>query len=460
MTLYLGDYAVNGKVYVPFHTFASTGASVTITGLAVTDIEIYRDGSATQRASDAGYALLDTDGIDFDGITGVHGFSIDLSDNTDAGFYAAGHEYWVVVASITVDAQVVNFVAATFSIERAGGALAFLKAYHPAATPGGVGGVPTVDASNYVAGVLALGTQAKADVNAEADTALSDDTRLALLNALALNRTTIATLASQTSFTLTAGSADNSAYKDCIAVFQDASTATQKAIGIIGAYVGASKTVTLRADPGIFTMAPTDIVTILPPAGAFLQGILGTALPAESVAGYDAAALGKFLDVATPLLTVAAPMTPAGPNASTIAGAVLDEAKGVHSGHIASIPTNPYTGTPPTADAIGTDAAAKVLATPANKLVTDTSGRVTAGTVSDKTAYKLASDGLDSVSTAAPTGVASNFREMVVALFRRFYGKVTMTTTALKTYDDAGTGIITTQAVSDDGTTQTQGKAS
>jgi hypothetical protein len=42
------------------------------------------------------------------------------------------------------------------------------------------------------------------------------------------------------------------------------------------------------------------------------------------------------------------------PSASTIAGAVLDEAKGAHTGHIASIPTNPYTGTPPTTSDIKT----------------------------------------------------------------------------------------------------------
>jgi hypothetical protein len=115
---YLGDFATTDTVYVFFDTFNSNGASVTITGLAVTDIEIYKDGSATQRASDAGVALLDTDGIDFDSITGIHGFSIDLSDDTDAGFYATGHEYAVVVASVTVDGQTVNFVAASFSIER------------------------------------------------------------------------------------------------------------------------------------------------------------------------------------------------------------------------------------------------------------------------------------------------------------------------------------------------------
>lgn len=116
--MYLGDFAASDVVYVPFQTYNAAGASVTLSGLAVTGIEIYRDGSTTQRASDSGITLLDTDGIDFDGVTGIHGFSIDLSDNTDAGFYAAGHEYWVVVTGLTVDGQTVNLVAATFSIGR------------------------------------------------------------------------------------------------------------------------------------------------------------------------------------------------------------------------------------------------------------------------------------------------------------------------------------------------------
>lgn len=117
MTMHLGNVDANSTLYIPFSTYAgSTGASVTLTGLAVTDIEIYKNGSVTQRASDAGYTLLDTDGIDFDGITGIHGFSIDLSDNTDAGFYSAGAFYWVVVSAVTVDSQTVNFIAATFRI--------------------------------------------------------------------------------------------------------------------------------------------------------------------------------------------------------------------------------------------------------------------------------------------------------------------------------------------------------
>lgn len=93
-----------------------TGASSAMTGLAVTDIEIYKDGSTTQRASDAGYTLLDTDGLDFDGITGINGFSIDTGDNTDAGFYTVGAWFTVVVSSVTVDAQTVNFIAAQFRL--------------------------------------------------------------------------------------------------------------------------------------------------------------------------------------------------------------------------------------------------------------------------------------------------------------------------------------------------------
>lgn len=111
-------YVPAGTVlYIPFNTFNSSGASVTITGLAVTDIEVYKNGSTTQRASDNGYALLDTDGIDFDGLTGIHGFSVDTSDNSDSGFYSAGGQFWVVVSAITVDGQTVSFVAATFAIE-------------------------------------------------------------------------------------------------------------------------------------------------------------------------------------------------------------------------------------------------------------------------------------------------------------------------------------------------------
>lgn len=154
-----------------FSTFdGGTGASITLTGLAVTDINIYKDGSVTQRASTVGYTLLDTDGIDFDAITGIHGFSIDTGDNTDAGFYTVGSWFTVVVSSVTVDGQTVNFIAAQFRLmpaeSIAGKPKVDVDAWlgTAAATPT-VAGVPEVDLT-HVAGattnVSALATNVAA----------------------------------------------------------------------------------------------------------------------------------------------------------------------------------------------------------------------------------------------------------------------------------------------------------
>lgn len=76
--------------------------------------------------------------------------------------------------------------------------------------------------------------------------------------------TTIATLATQTGFTLTDGSTDNDAYNGWLMVVRDAATGAQRALGLVSDYVGSTKTVTLDADPGIFTMAVGDYVTLLP----------------------------------------------------------------------------------------------------------------------------------------------------------------------------------------------------
>lgn len=204
-------------IYVPFATYGKTnGESITMTGLAAADIEIYKDGSMTQRASDNGYTLLDTDGIDLDGITGIHGFSINLADNSDAGFYAAGSRYVVVVSSVTVDGQTVNFVAATFKI-------------------------------GYPAAIL---------------------------------NTTIATLASQTSFTLTAGPAEDDALNGCTVLIHDVSSGVQKGTGFILDYTGATKTVTLAAGTS-FTVAATDNISVFMPTDVGrVLGATATVVPA------------------------------------------------------------------------------------------------------------------------------------------------------------------------------------
>lgn len=115
--IHYGDLPVDATLFHFFHTFDVTnGASITLTGLAVADIEVYKNGSMVQRASDSGFVLLDTDGIDLDGRVGIHGFSIDLSDDDDPGFYSAGDWYTVVVDAVTVNGQTVRFVACSFTI--------------------------------------------------------------------------------------------------------------------------------------------------------------------------------------------------------------------------------------------------------------------------------------------------------------------------------------------------------
>ena len=215
----LGTIKPGTKLFIPFHTFDSNdpSASVIISAFVVGDIAVYKDGSVTQRASTAGFALLDTDGINFDGVTGIHGISIDLADNTTAGFYEAGSQYWVVIGPITVDAATINFVAATFRIGYPG----------------------------------------------------------------ALFETTIATLASQTSFTLEEGSADDNAYNGCIAFVHDLASAVQVSFALISDYTGATKTVTLRADPGVFTMAAGDNISIFQPA--LLPSVPGRTLDVTDV---------------------------------------------------------------------------------------------------------------------------------------------------------------------------------
>ena len=159
---------------------------------------------------------------------------------------------------------------------------------------------------------IALSVQQKADVNTEADLALTDinldhllfasvtgaevvdDSVFAFLTAKAatadwdtfdnttdslealrdnqggggggeslLQNTTITGLSSQTVFDLTAGSADNDAYNGAIAIITDASTATQKAFAVVHDYAGGTKTITLGADPGIFVMANGDTIDIV-----------------------------------------------------------------------------------------------------------------------------------------------------------------------------------------------------
>jgi hypothetical protein len=135
---------------------------------------------------------------DFNSKTGRHVLIIDLADNTTADFFAAGSEYLVMIDSVTVDTITVGDWAARFRI-------------------------------GY-------------------DGAILD--------------TTIATLSSQTSFTLTGGPAEDDALNGHWAIIHDAASAVQFARVLILDYTGSTKTVTLAAG-ATFTVAAKDNFSLM-----------------------------------------------------------------------------------------------------------------------------------------------------------------------------------------------------
>ncbi len=194
----LGTVRPGSTVRIPFSSFdKDDGSSVTMSGFAVGDILIYKDGSVTERASTAGFAAT----TDFDSKTGKHITSIDLADNTTAGFFNAGSEYLVAVDAVTIDGV------------STGGWIGRFRVGYPGA----------------------------------------------------LLDTTLATLSTQTSFTLTVGPAEDDALNGCQVVLHDIASAVQLSHATVLDYTGASKTVTLEAAP-TFTIAAGDNISLMPPS--------------------------------------------------------------------------------------------------------------------------------------------------------------------------------------------------
>jgi len=137
---------------------------------------------------------------DFDTKTGKHLAVIDLADNTTAGFWNAGSEYLVAIDSVTIDGVTVGGWIGRFRIGYQG----------------------------------------------------------------AMLDTTIATLASQTSFTLTSGPAEDDALNGCSVIIHDIASAVQCGWAVISDYTGATKTVTLAAGT-TFTAAAGDNISVMFP---------------------------------------------------------------------------------------------------------------------------------------------------------------------------------------------------
>lgn len=293
---YLGDYVEDDTVYACFNTRQADGTPITLGGTPA--VSVYKDGGVTE--STAGVTLT----TDFDSRTGLHLVTIDTS--ADA-FYATGADYSIVITTGTVDSvSVVGTEVACFSIQNRystagsgldaagvraavglasanldtqlsaivadtnelqtditdGGRVDLLidaikaKTDNLPAAPAATGDIPSAAAiadavcDEALSGHTTAGTVGKALSDAATNSA-----------ATVLQTTTIATLTSQTVFTLTAGSADNDAYNGLTAIITDQSTSTQKAVASISDYVGSTRTMTLAGSPA-FTIATGDTVVI------------------------------------------------------------------------------------------------------------------------------------------------------------------------------------------------------
>lgn len=107
---YLGDFKINSTVYIPFNTNNGSGLSIDFTG-DVSGVLIYKDGS-TRRTSWNGMDLYKNVGA-----LGCHIISINTSNNTDAGFYVAEHDYEAMCSGFIIDSVAVNSFLGSFSLE-------------------------------------------------------------------------------------------------------------------------------------------------------------------------------------------------------------------------------------------------------------------------------------------------------------------------------------------------------
>lgn len=114
MTQNLGYVAASSTVRFAFTTHDKDGGAIgPSSAFEAADLLIYKDGGTTERSSTNGVTITSA----FDSKTGLHVVAIDLSDNTDAGFYADGSTYFVVLSpDETVDTETVISVLAQFTI--------------------------------------------------------------------------------------------------------------------------------------------------------------------------------------------------------------------------------------------------------------------------------------------------------------------------------------------------------
>lgn len=105
-------------LYFNFGSYNDSGDSEALTGLAVTDLEVFKNGNATARATDSGYSLISDTGQIGDRV-GLYRFSVQIYNTADdTGFYDVGGWYQVAVDSVTIDGKTVRAWVGSFEIGR------------------------------------------------------------------------------------------------------------------------------------------------------------------------------------------------------------------------------------------------------------------------------------------------------------------------------------------------------
>jgi hypothetical protein len=286
----------------------------------------------------------------------------------------------------------------------------------------------------------------------------------------AILNTTIATLASQTSFTLTAGPADNNALVGCVVLIHDVASAVQIEMGVVSAYTGSSKTVTLAADPGVFTAAATDNIAFYFPINTrWISGTiqtardLGTSVLLSSGTGTGQISLssgtvtagtvsdktGYSLTATTGLGNQTANITG---NLSGSVGSVTGAVGSVGSGGITSttFASGAITAAAIAADAIGASELAADAATEIGTAVWATAARtLTANTnLNDPTAAAIA-DAVWDEARSGHTG-AGSFGQGVASVQGNVTGSTASIAAAGITSTSFDTGAITATAIAAD----------
>ena len=156
--MWFGNVTASDTITIPWDVVSLQSGSVTPTTAG--SIVIYKNNSATQRTSASGV----TDTRTFDSVTGTNLLTIDLSDNTDAGFYAVGNNYHVMVSGMVVGGLTINQWIASFSIQNRNDYADVREWLGTAVATPTTGGVPEVDIT-HIAGSAVSTSSAQIGVN-------------------------------------------------------------------------------------------------------------------------------------------------------------------------------------------------------------------------------------------------------------------------------------------------------